>query len=100
MKKLLLTPFILLLITLNTLCGQVISAAQIDSLVEKVLVTFDVPGISVGIIKDDKIVHAKGYGVRSLRTNKRWMKTLYLASRRIAKLSLPQLWGCWWMKKN
>jgi CubicO group peptidase (beta-lactamase class C family) len=71
MKKQLLTPFILVLIALNTLCGQVITAAQIDSLVEKVLVTFDVPGISVGIIKDDKIVHAKGYGVRSLRTNQK-----------------------------
>jgi CubicO group peptidase (beta-lactamase class C family) len=71
MKRQLLTSFILLLIALNTLCGQVITAAQIDSLVEKVLVTFDVPGISVGIVKDDKIVHAKGYGVRSLRTKQK-----------------------------
>jgi CubicO group peptidase (beta-lactamase class C family) len=71
MKKQLLTPLVLLFIALNSLCGQVITAAQIDSLVEKVLVTFDVPGISVGIIKDDKLIHAKGYGVRSLRTKQK-----------------------------
>ncbi|MEO6302683.1 MAG: serine hydrolase domain-containing protein, partial [Bacteroidia bacterium] len=48
--------------------AQVISSAQIDSLTERVLKTFDVPGIAVSIVKDGKIVHAKGYGVRSLKT--------------------------------
>lgn len=47
------------------------SAQSIDSLVQKVLTTFDVPGISVAVIKDDKIVHAKGYGVRSLATKEK-----------------------------
>lgn len=40
--------------------------AAIDSLVNLTLKTFDVPGIAVGIVKDGKVVHAKGYGVRSL----------------------------------
>lgn len=44
------------------------NTAAIDSLVEKVRTTFDVPGIAVAIIKDDKVIHAKGYGVRSLAT--------------------------------
>lgn len=48
--------------------GQVISSAQIDSLAELTLKTFDVPGIAVGIVKDGKLIHAKGYGVSSLRT--------------------------------
>ena len=48
--------------------AQVITSAQIDSLTELTLKTFDVPGISVGVIKDGKLIHAKGYGVRSLRT--------------------------------
>lgn len=30
--------------------------------------TFDVPGIAVAIVKDDKVIHSKGYGVRSLKT--------------------------------
>jgi CubicO group peptidase (beta-lactamase class C family) len=41
----------------------------LDDLVKNTLSTFDVPGISVGILKDGKIVYAKGHGVRSL-TNK------------------------------
>ena len=48
--------------------SQVINSAQIDSLVSLTLKTFDVPGIAVGVIKDGKLIHAKGYGVRSLRT--------------------------------
>lgn len=48
--------------------AQVISSSQIDSVTELVLKTFDVPGIAVGVIKDGKLIHAKGYGVRSLRT--------------------------------
>ncbi len=50
-----------------TLFGQV-NSTGIDSLVERTLKAFDVPGIAVGIIKDGKIIHAKGYGVRSLNT--------------------------------
>ncbi len=46
-----------------------LSNASIDSLVEKTLKAFDVPGIAVGIVKDGKVVLAKGYGVRSLKTN-------------------------------
>ena len=40
--------------------------SSIDSLVTLTLKTFDVPGIAVAIVKDGKIVLAKGYGVRSL----------------------------------
>lgn len=48
--------------------GQQLSTAQIDALVQHSLKAFDVPGISVGIIKDGKIIYAKGNGVRSLKT--------------------------------
>ncbi len=51
-----------------TATAQVITSAQIDSLTQLVLKTFDVPGIAVGVIKDGKLIHAKGYGVTSLRT--------------------------------
>ena len=68
MRKTVLFSFVFLFFTFNTLFGQAISALQIDTLVDTVLKTFDVPGIAVAVIKDDKIIHAKGYGVRSLRT--------------------------------
>ncbi len=69
MKKILILA--LALSVVNSAKAQVITPAQIDTLVEKVLKTFDVPGIEVAVIKDDKIIHAKGYGVRSLKTGKK-----------------------------
>ena len=46
-----------------------ITSEQIDELANKTLKTFNVPGIAVAVIKDGKVVHSKGYGVRSLKTN-------------------------------
>ena len=61
----------LTIISVATLQAQPITSRQIDSLVEKVLTTFDVPGIAVAVVKDGKVIHAKGYGVRSLATNQK-----------------------------
>lgn len=54
-----------------SLFAQPITSAQIDSVVEKTLKTFDVPGIAVAVVKDGKIIHEKGYGVRSLNTKQK-----------------------------
>lgn len=51
--------------------AQPITSAEIDQLTERVLKTFDVPGIAVAIIKDGKVIHSKGYGVRSLNTRQK-----------------------------
>lgn len=51
--------------------AQVITSKQIDSVAELTLKTFDVPGIAVAVVKDGKIIHAKGYGVRSLNTKQK-----------------------------
>ncbi|WP_397444738.1 serine hydrolase [Polaribacter sp. R77954] len=69
-----LKPYILLFITgvFVIHANAQIKEKKLDDLVAKTLTTFDVPGISVGILKDGKIVHAKGYGLRSL-TNKKAM---------------------------
>ncbi len=53
---------------LNAQQTQGISSAEIDRLVERTLKTFDVPGIAVAVVKDGKVIHSKGYGVRSLKT--------------------------------
>ncbi|MEQ1734653.1 MAG: serine hydrolase domain-containing protein, partial [Bacteroidia bacterium] len=67
MKHLLFTSLFALSITQ---CVQAqLTPTAIDSLVNATLKTFDVPGIAVGIIKDGKLIHAKGYGVRSLSNN-------------------------------
>ncbi len=49
-----------------------IKEKELDKLIKETLTTFDVPGISVGILKDGELVYAKGHGVRSL-TNKKDM---------------------------
>ena len=49
--------------------AQVLSNAQIDSLVQKTMKTFDVPGMAVAVLKDGKMYHKNTYGVRSLKTN-------------------------------
>ncbi len=43
---------------------------KLDDLIKNTLTTFDVPGMSVGIIKDGKLIYAKGFGVSSLTTKK------------------------------
>ncbi|MGE0567323.1 MAG: serine hydrolase [Bacteroidia bacterium] len=48
-----------------------IKSNEIDQLVESALKAFNVPGIAVGVIKDGKLVHAKGYGVRNLNTKEK-----------------------------
>jgi CubicO group peptidase (beta-lactamase class C family) len=42
--------------------------SAIDNLVDRTMKAFEVPGNSVGVIKDGKVIHSKGYGVRSLNT--------------------------------
>ncbi|MEJ7559980.1 MAG: serine hydrolase [Pedobacter sp.] len=59
------------LITVTSLNAQVLTSKQIDSVAEKTLSTFNVPGIAVAVIKDGKVIHAKGYGVRSIKTNQK-----------------------------
>lgn len=39
-----------------------------DAYVARVLDTFDVPGVSVAIVKDGKVLLAKGFGVKDLDT--------------------------------
>lgn len=72
--------FVLMLLSMVLLCTPnlnaqkavtPISSKQIDSLVNLTLSTFNVPGIAVAVVKDGKIIHAKGYGIANLRTGKK-----------------------------
>jgi len=73
MKPKIRSGFVILAIAIVSFAGvaqaQVLSSSEIDALVERSIKAFDVPGISVGVIKDGKVVYAKGHGVRSLNTN-------------------------------
>ncbi|ACU08138.1 Beta-lactamase [Flavobacteriaceae bacterium 3519-10] len=61
-----------LLFVLISLCAfSQIEEKKLDDLIQNTLKTFDVPGISVGIIKDGQTVYAKGFGVSSLTSMKK-----------------------------
>lgn len=67
----LLKQHLLYLLFISSLwCNAQLKDKKLDLLVEKTLNTFDVPGISVGILKDGKVVYAKGHGIRSMANNK------------------------------
>jgi CubicO group peptidase (beta-lactamase class C family) len=48
-----------------------ISNQEVDNVVNRALTAFNVPGIAVAIVKDGKVILAKGYGVKSIQTNEK-----------------------------
>ena len=58
-------PFLLLVYSSSLLSAQS-SPPDLDKYVASSMKTFDVPGMAVAIVKDGKILVAKGYGVRKL----------------------------------
>jgi CubicO group peptidase (beta-lactamase class C family) len=57
-----------LLLSVTVAAQEAVRSAppDLDAYVARVMQTFDVPGLSVSIVKDGKVVMAKGYGVRRL----------------------------------
>ena len=72
MKHKIAGQFVILVLAILTISSisqaQSLTSSEIDALVERSMKAFDVPGISVGVIKDGKVIYAKGHGVRSLNT--------------------------------
>ncbi|MEK6782242.1 MAG: serine hydrolase domain-containing protein [Bacteroidota bacterium] len=59
---------VFLLLTIPGLAqAQALTSQQIDSLVNKTMETMPLAGIAVAVIKDGKVVHAKGYGVATIK---------------------------------
>jgi len=54
------------LIFCSSIQAQTAPPPDLDTYVARALKTFDVPGLSIAIVKDGKAVVAKGYGVRKL----------------------------------
>lgn len=66
--SLVLTLFTMLAIFASSNVLAQLSTKAVDSLVEKAMAQYNVAGVSVAIVKDGKVVHKKGYGVRSIET--------------------------------
>lgn len=58
--------WLLLLVCVPPAFTQNAPPADLDAYVARVLKAFEVPGLAVAIVKDGKVVLAKGYGVRKL----------------------------------
>ena len=56
---------LLLLAPLTTALAQALPR-ELDAVVQRTMATFEVPGVAIAVVKDGKVVLAKGYGVRKL----------------------------------
>jgi CubicO group peptidase (beta-lactamase class C family) len=61
-------PVVILLLTAAAALAQPSPAAfpDLDAFVQRVMKSFDVPGVGVAVVKDDAVVVARGYGVRKM----------------------------------
>jgi CubicO group peptidase (beta-lactamase class C family) len=66
LKKTRFDVLVLLLICATALPAQSGPPADLDAYVARDMKVFDVPGIAIAIVKDSKVVLAKGYGVRKM----------------------------------
>jgi CubicO group peptidase (beta-lactamase class C family) len=57
---------LLFVVCVQPLWAQNAPPADLDAYVARVMKTFEVPGLSVAIVKDGKVVTTKGYGLRKL----------------------------------
>jgi len=66
------TLSLVLLLSLIISCTQKpkkeISSQEVDDLVAKAMDKFTIAGVAVAIVKDGKIIHQKGYGIKSIES--------------------------------
>lgn len=60
---------LLIFISTGLAFGQNINWQSIDDYVNKAIKDWEVPGVAIAVVKDDKIIYSKGYGVRELGKN-------------------------------
>ncbi len=69
MKNILLLLFYFCLLNLSTLLGQNTKFQKIDKYLKAYQAKIPIPGFSIAIVEDNKIVFSKGYGVQKQGTN-------------------------------
>lgn len=57
---------LVLLVTSHVVAGQQPSLQRLDEEITRAMREWEVPGLAIAIVKDDALVYAKGYGVRTL----------------------------------
>ena len=59
---------------------------KVDSIVLNKMNQYNIPGLSIGIIRNDSIIYNKGYGVRSIKSNSLVTKNTIFHTASISKL--------------
>ena len=62
----------LILLQLGIASAQKLSSdkeEKIEFLIQKSMHSFQIPGLAIGIVENNKIVYVKGFGVKNLKTN-------------------------------
>jgi hypothetical protein len=73
----------ILLVSATVAAAQPDPLAGLDDYIARAMTTFQVPGIAVAVVKDDRVVLAKGYGIRKLgEINKPRSRIAYKQGRR------------------
>jgi len=59
---------------------------KVDSVVVNKMKQYNIPGLSIGLIRNDSIIYSKGYGVRSIKTGKLVTENTIFHTASISKL--------------
>jgi CubicO group peptidase (beta-lactamase class C family) len=66
-KKQLIIAAYLIFVAINLNASpQAVITSSINSLVEKAMLEFNVPGVAIGIVKNNKVIHLQGYGTANI----------------------------------
>ena len=71
MKRTVSYLLVITFITAQNIFSQGLTSHQIDSIVNKSMSTMPLAGIAISVVKDNEIVHLKGYGVTSIKSNEK-----------------------------
>ncbi len=63
---------------------------KVDSIVAKKMNTYNIPGLSIGIVQGDSIVYSKGYGIKNINTKDSVRRNTNFHTASISKLFTAQ----------
>jgi CubicO group peptidase (beta-lactamase class C family) len=72
-------------ITLNHSSAQNIQVDSLDTFINQLIKDFDVPGLSIGIVKDNSVIYSKGFGTKKIKTDNAVNKNTLFAIGSITK---------------
>lgn len=47
---------------------QGFSGEKVELMIQRIMKSYDLPGMAIGLVKDNEIVYAKGFGVKNIQT--------------------------------